>query len=131
MQEYYYDGRKEHRQKTDADYYNDLFELCKGKKIESVIIDPSAASFKAEIRNHGYFSCRDANNAVIDGIRFTASCLQNGKIFIHKDCKNTISEFTSYSWDDKSGEDKVIKENDHAMDALRYMSYTILRRLGF
>ena len=126
--EYYYDGREKRRLKTDADYYNDLFEFCKGRKIENIIIDPSAASFKAEIRSHGYFSCMNANNAVIDGIRNTASYLQAGKIYIQKDCEKTIKEFGIYSWDDKSTEDKVIKENDHAMDSIRYMVHTVLKK---
>lgn len=129
--EYYYDGRNARRQKTDSDYYEDLLELCEGKETNSIIVDPSAASFKAEIRKHGYFSCRNANNDVLDGIRFAASCLKSGAILIHKDCKNTIEEFKSYSWDSKSTSDKVIKENDHAMDALRYMAHTVLRRMGF
>ena len=94
----------------------------------SVIVDPSAASFKAEIRKRGYFSCMDANNSVIDGIRTTASYIQAGKIYIHKDCEHTIKEFGAYSWDDKSAEDKVIKENDHAMDSMRYMVHTVIRK---
>lgn len=128
VKEYYYDGRDTRRQKTDADYYDDLFEFCKGNQIMSVIIDPSAASFKAEIKKRGYFSCLNANNSVIDGIRTTASYLQAGKIYIHKDCKHTIKEFGAYSWDDKSAEDKVIKENDHAMDSMRYMVHTVIRK---
>ena len=129
--EYYYDGREAKRQKTDSDYYEDLFEFCKGKQIESIIIDPSAASFKAEIRKNGYFSCRNANNDVLDGIRYTASCIKSGAILVHKDCEKAIDEFKSYSWDSKSVSDKVIKENDHAMDAIRYMARTVLQRLGF
>ena len=129
--EYYYDSKKEKRQKTDAEYYDDLFEFSKGKKISNIIIDPSSASFKAEIRKHGYFSCINAKNDVLDGIRLTASGIKSGKIYIQKDCKNTIAEFGAYSWDDKSTEDKVIKENDHAMDAMRYMVHTVLRKKGF
>lgn len=129
--EYYYDAKKEQRQKTDSEYYDDLLLFSKGRVIESVIIDPSAASFKAEIRRHGYFSCMNAKNNVLDGIRFSASLLKAGKIFIHEDCKGTISEFGAYSWDEKCGEDKVIKENDHAMDALRYMAHTVLKNKGF
>ena len=127
--EYYYDGREEQVLKTDSDYYKDLFDLCKGKRINNIIIDPSAASFKAEIRKHGYFSCMNANNAVIDGIRNTASFIKAGKIRVNKDCEKTISEFGVYAWDAKSSEDKVIKENDHAMDSIRYMVHTVLRRL--
>lgn len=130
--EYYYDGREKRVQKTDSDYYDDLVKFTKGKQITNVIVDPSAASFKAEIRKHGYFSVINAANDVIDGIRYTGSCLQGGKILIsRKKCPHTIKEFGLYSWDDKSGEDKVIKENDHAMDADRYFAYTVLRRLGF
>ena len=129
--EYYYDGRKEKIQKTDSEYYEDLFEFAKGYLIDCVIIDPSASSFKTEIRKRGYFSVRNAENDVVEGIRYTASYMKCGKIFINKKCKNTINEFTSYSWDSKSGEDKVIKENDHAMDAMRYMAHTVLRYLAF
>lgn len=129
--EYYYDGRESRAQLTDSDYYNALFDLCRGKNIVNIIIDPSAASFKTEIRNRGYFSCINANNDVLNGIRFTAKYIKAGKILIEKGCKNIKKEFSSYSWDDKSGEDKVIKENDHALDACRYMAYTVLRRLGF
>ena len=39
-------------------------------------------------------------------------------------CKNTIREFSLYSWDSDSTEDKVIKENDHCMDAVRYFVQT-------
>jgi hypothetical protein len=32
-----------------------------------------------------------------------------------------------YRWDEKAGEDKVIKEYDHAMDEVRYFANTILQ----
>jgi phage terminase large subunit len=60
----------------------------------------------------------------VDGIQHTASCLQDGTIKINSCCKRTIQEFGLYSWDDKAGEDKPIKENDHAMDAVRYFVNT-------
>ena len=66
-------------------------------------------------------------------IRHVASLLSEGKIIIHESCENTIKEFASYIWDAKAserGEDKPIKQNDHCMDALRYMCYTIIRKPG-
>ena len=39
-----------------------------------------------------------------------------------------IKEFFSYIWDAKAqerGEDKPVKTNDHALDALRYLLMTI------
>ena len=44
MKEYYYDGRAKRKQKTDEEYYQDLEAFAEGKKIERVIVDPSAAS---------------------------------------------------------------------------------------
>ena len=41
---------------------------------------------------------------------------------------HTKREFGLYAWDDKSEKDRVIKENDHAMDSIRYFCYTVLRR---
>lgn len=125
--EFYYDGRSRQKQKTDEEYYADLERLAGELPIEQVIIDPSAASFIETIRRKGRFTVRKANNSVVDGIITTARFLQNGKIKIHPDCKDAIREFGGYRWDEKAGEDKPIKENDHAMDDIRYMAQTVLR----
>lgn len=90
-------------------------------------MDPSAASFKAELKRRNYHQVRDADNDVINGIRLVASFLQNGKFFIDYSCKATIQEYSTYVWDPKAqqrGEDKPIKENDHAMDRNRYFIYS-------
>lgn len=128
IKEFYYSGRKEMRQKTDEEYYSDLERLAEGYEIERVIIDPSAASFIATIRKHGKFSVRKAKNDVIDGIRVTSTMLKSGAVKIHSSCADLLKELSMYRWDEKAGEDKVIKENDHAMDEMRYFCYTVLRR---
>ncbi|MEG2678101.1 MAG: PBSX family phage terminase large subunit, partial [Oscillospiraceae bacterium] len=128
VKEYYFDSRKEKRQKTDEEYYTDLADFADGYHIERVIVDPSAASFKECIRRHGKFGVLDANNAVLDGIRLTGTLLRAGRLVFDRSCENTVSEFGAYLWDDKATEDTVIKENDHMMDAVRYFAMTILRR---
>ena len=127
IREYYYDGRNNQKQKTDEEYYMDLERLAGKYPVQTVIVDPSAASFIETIRRKGRFSVRKANNDVKDGIVTTARMLKNGKIKIHKNCTDAIKEFGIYRWDDKAGEDKPVKENDHAMDDIRYMAQTILR----
>lgn len=131
VKEYYYDGRKLMQQKTDSEYYDDLCKLTDGYLIQDVVIDPSAASFIAEIRKHGKFNVRKADNDVIEGIRKTGTYIKDKKVMFHKSCRNLILEFNLYGWDDEKTEDTVIKENDHAMDALRYFCYTILKRLDW
>ena len=128
MKEYYYDGRAMRKQKTDEEYYQDLEEFAGSKKIERVIVDPSAASFKESIHRHGKFAVWDADNSVLDGIRLTATLLQTGRLKFHESCDNTFKEFRSYMWDEDAGEDKVIKENDHAMDMVRYFANTVMWR---
>ena len=130
--EYYYSGRDEERQKTDTEYADDLERWLDGIKPVKIVIDPSAASFIAELKKRGY-AIKKAKNDVLDGIRFVASLLNQGKIAISDQCPNTIKEFGSYIWDQKAserGEDKPVKQHDHAMDALRYFCYTIIRKPG-
>lgn len=128
VKEYYYSGRDEVNQKTNTQYADDLKKFLGNIKPKAIIIDPSAASFIAELKKRGY-KIKKAKNDVIDGIRFVASLLNKEEIAFSKECKNTILEFNSYIWDVKAsekGEDKPIKQHDHAMDAVRYFCYTII-----
>ena len=95
-------------------------------------MDPAAASFIAELKKRGY-NVKKARNDVLDGIRFVAMLLNQDKIVFLRCCENTIKEFASYIWDEKAadrGEDKPVKVRDHAMDAVRYMCYTMIRKPG-
>ena len=126
--EYYYSGRDKQYQLTDEEYYAEVEKLAGEKNIRHIIVDPSAASFIACIKKHGRFSVRKAKNDVMYGIRLTSAMLRAGAIKIGSDCCDTIREFGLYRWDEDSTEDKPIKENDHAMDDIRYFCATVLRR---
>lgn len=128
VKEYYYDSRREKRQKTDEEYYQDLCAFVGDKEISTLIIDPSAASFITLIRKYGRFSVRQANNDVLNGIRTTSTFLNAGQIKIHESCTDSIREYGAYRWDERSTKDCVLKENDHAMDDTRYFVMTVLRR---
>ena len=125
IREFYHSGRETNQQKTDQDYYEDLERLVGDLPLECLIIDPSATSFIALVKQKRKFRVKKANNDVLDGIQKTASAIQNGKIKVNDCCKNTIKEYGLYSWDTKADEDRPIKENDHAMDATRYMVNTM------
>lgn len=127
IREYYYSGRNERSNKTDEEYYTELERLAGDLPVKSVIVDPSAASFIEVIRRHKRFRVQKAVNDVIPGIATTARYIQDGTIKVCRSCKDAIREFGLYRWDEKSTEDKPIKENDHAMDDIRYFTMTILR----
>ncbi|MBO5934066.1 MAG: PBSX family phage terminase large subunit [Clostridia bacterium] len=127
IKEVYYNSRKEGSMRTDSEYVNMVLKLAEGYNVRKVIVDPSAASFIEALRRTHKFSVLTANNSVLDGIRRTSVCLQNGNIKIHRSCVDSIAEFGLYRWDEKATTDTVIKENDHAMDDIRYFVNTILR----
>lgn len=120
LREYYYDSRREGIPRTDEEHYEALEELAGGRKIEKVIVDPSAASFIECIRRHGRFTVVRADNDVISGIRRVSTALKQGKLRFHESCKDILREFALYSWNEKTGADAPVKENDHAMDDMRY-----------
>jgi phage terminase, large subunit, PBSX family len=124
--EWYYSGREQKRQLTNTQYLRKIQQLAEGHDIEAVIVDPSAASFIAELRYAG-FTVRKAKNDVVDGIRRVSAALQQNKLIFSPDCKDCIREFSLYRWDEKSSEDKPIKKNDHAMDDVRYFVRMVLR----
>ena len=128
VSEFYHSGREKQHQLTDEEYYQEIEKLVGDRDIRYVVVDPSAASFITCIRSHGRFSVRKAKNDVMYGIRLTAMMLQAGVIKIGADCKDAIREFGLYHWDDKGEVDKPVKENDHAMDDIRYFCATIMRR---
>lgn len=129
IREYCYSGRDNLKQKTDADYGDDMESWLGGVRPKRIVVDPSASSFIAELRRRGY-TVRHGNNAVLDGIRYTSTVLGNGELMFSSQCVNTLREFQSYMWDLRTaehGEDKPLKEHDHCMDAVRYFTYTIMR----
>lgn len=128
IREYYYSGRDKGKQKTDAEYADDLKKWLDGTRIKAMIVDPSAASFIVELRKRGYKVIK-ANNDVLDGIRLVGMLLNLEMLIFSSSCTETIKEFASYIWDEKAaehGEDKPVKQHDHGCDAVRYFVSTVL-----
>ena len=128
IREFYHSGRDTGRMYTDEEYHKALVELACGERVETVVVDPSAASFIATIRAHGIFSVRKARNEVLNGIRLVASLLREGVLQFSSGCRDSIREFALYRWEEGGQTDRVVKENDHAMDDIRYFCATVLRR---
>lgn len=121
--EYYWNSVKQFRQKTDQEYVQDFDRFNGEERYASIIVDPSATSLIAALKQTGHIT-RQAKNDVLPGIRMVHSLMSMGHIIINEEqCPNLIDELGVYSWDEKKvklGQDAPIKENDHACDALRY-----------
>lgn len=130
LKEYYYDSKREGHQKTDGEYARAMKELAGERRIQAVVIDPSAASFSELLRREGWYVIK-ADNDVLSGIRLTAELLKTGKIKICDTCCDCLREMELYVWAErKDGRDMVRKEFDHAMDDMRYFAATILGGKG-
>ncbi|MBQ8550791.1 MAG: PBSX family phage terminase large subunit [Clostridia bacterium] len=126
LKEYYYSSRTAGQQKTDEEYYRELERLAGENRITAVICDPSAASFMTCIKRHGRFTVIPAKNDVLDGIRRVSDCLRSSRIRICRGCSDAAREFSLYRWDEAAVKDAPKKENDHAMDDIRYFVSTVL-----
>lgn len=126
IDEYYFNSRAEGYQKTDEEHYEALCRLVGNRTVSQIVVDPSASSFIEVIRRHQRFSVTTANNNVINGIRRTSQALKDGSVKICKGCRAIRREFSLYRWDSKKADDLPVKENDHAMDDLRYFVTTVI-----
>ena len=133
VKEFYFNSRQAQRQMTDEEYAAALQKLVGDRKVEAVIVDPSAASFLEVLRRKGW-RVQKADNDVLTGIRLTSDALKDGRIVICEGCADCIREMDEYVWDLSSGaKDRVKKEHDHAMDDMRYFVSTVLgkKETGF
>ncbi|MEE1219867.1 MAG: PBSX family phage terminase large subunit [Ruminococcus sp.] len=126
IDEYYFNSREEGFQKTDEEHYKALCELVGDRKIGQVVVDPSAASFIEVIRRHSRFKVVPARNNVVNGIRRVSQVLRDGSLKICRNCKASRKEFSLYRWDSRKADDLPVKENDHAMDDIRYFVSTVI-----
>lgn len=128
--EWRWDSRLKGRQLTDSQYSEKLAEFVAGRGIDTLVIDPSAASFALQVSRDRILRVVPADNTVADGIRNVANLLAIDSpntgaplLTIDPSCKGTIDEMQGYVWDPKAaerGEDSPLKANDHGPDALRY-----------
>lgn len=126
VKEYYHSGRKSGTQKTDTQYADDLERWLDGVVPYRIIIDPSAASFKTELKHRGYVTT-NANNDVTSGIRLTMALLNTCAIGFDRGLTHLIDEIHGYSWNEKCEGDVPVKEDDHCMDAMRYFCAKVLK----
>ena len=123
--EYYHEGR-EKGQLTDEDYCDAVEALAGFLPIRAVVVDPSATSFITALKRRHKFHIRKAKNELLDGIRWVSTLLQTDRLKITENCKSALDEFYLYRWEPDT--DRPIKQNDHAMDEIRYFCNTIIKR---
>lgn len=97
----------------------------------SAAVDESAAGLIADLRNVGVGAV-GGKGRVLDGIQRLQNRLEvqgdgRPRLTIDPSCVNLVNEMESYVW--RPEKDVPVKENDHAVDALRYLSDALLTEL--
>ncbi|MCM1245992.1 MAG: PBSX family phage terminase large subunit [Roseburia sp.] len=128
IREVHYSGKDTGKRLDNEAYYKLMDQAAGELDIERVIVDPSAAGFIETIKKYGKYLVTGAVNDVLNGIQEVTKYINYGILKIHESCTYTLNEFEAYCWDDDAKEDAVIKENDHHMDLIRYLIYTVIRR---
>jgi hypothetical protein len=105
----------------------DLVAAIPGRgKLESIVVDPAAASLKANLRANGFRVEDGINDPVTGGIFEVQQLLaavdrdKRPMLTVAPTCSHTAEEFESYEWADTDAAERPVKKNDHAMDAIRY-----------
>lgn len=109
----------------------EIIEVARGFNGNYYYPDPAEPDRIEEMRRAG-LNVREVSKDVEAGIQAVRELLKSGRLFIHSSCVNLISEFETYSYPDKKPDknenEAPIKENDHALDALRYVLYMHARQ---
>jgi Terminase RNaseH-like domain len=88
--------------------------------------DPSGAADRAELVCAD-FKVREAPNAVRPGIAAVMARLESGTLRVQAGrCPNLLAEADLYRYDDAAaGSESPVSAHDHALDALRYLIYSL------
>lgn len=135
LSEYYHSGRDSGKQKTPSEYAEELINLMEDiheqheTKVFYVFLDPSAKGLQEEVKRKSKgldftVFVRDAENDVSLGISRVQKLLTFDILKVSPHQERAIEEFGIYEYDKKSierGKEVPVKENDHCMDAIRYM----------
>lgn len=105
---------------TDEQHLNNMLAKWTPSQF---IVDPSGVGFKSVALKRGYGHV-NGNNDVLSGIQATRNALFSGALTIDSECYNLLVEASGYVWHDKL--DKPVKENDHAVDCMRYGVMTLM-----
>lgn len=104
----------------------DIIDEVVSCNFNKVYPDPENASGIAGLKRRGVKVNRvnKGPGSIVSGISKIQEALREGKIKVLSRCVNVIQEFESYSYPEDKGKlanEKPLKENDDAMDAIRYV----------
>lgn len=105
-------------------------EYIQGQNYNKVYPDPASPEAIKELtdRRVNVYDVNKGADSIVNGINKVRELFKQGRLMIHESCKNLIWELETYSYGERKANhnetETPIKENDHAVDALRYALMT-------
>lgn len=128
--------------KTHADALTQLRTMMGESRADAeVVVDSAEPAFVDACRNAGIRAtgARKGPDSITSGIGLVTERLRDpgdgrARMTVAPTCTNTIREFESYEWaKDRGGatKDKPVDKNNHAADAIRYITQHVDQSRGF
>lgn len=114
-------------EKTTSMHAKALQELMEKWDAQVVFIDAAAAQTRFDWAADFDIPSVAAKKSVLDGITKVQTIIEHNKLYVKRDCVNTLATLDQYSWDAKATLEKERPKHDdysHIADALRYALYT-------
>ena len=117
--EYYWDSNEQGHQRTSGEHAQ---AIVNRRKCSKFIIDPTAAALKVDMRRLGA-KVQNGKNDILLGVQACETSFQERKIAISEACSQLVIQVGQLVWDENAqlrGEDRPVKDEDHATDSMRY-----------
>lgn len=105
-----------------------IAEQAKLYKPTKVYPDPAEPDRIEILKKYG-LNCREVSKDIVAGVDRVRELFKQNRIHISPDCHNLIHELETYRYPEKkpdqNEQEKPVKENDHALDAIRYALYMV------
>ena len=114
-------------ERTTEKHAEEIQRLIDKWNIDVIFIDAAAAQMAADFAYTYDISTTKAKKDILPGIVYCQSKIDNGKVYVHQNCTNTLDALDQYQWDSKDTLTKdrpLHNEFSHMADALRYALYT-------
>lgn len=113
-------------ERTTAEHVEYLKEMIDKWKIDLIFIDSAAAQFAADLAYTYDIATTNSKKDKLPGIATVQTLLQQGKLKILRDCKETLAAFDQYQWDlrETLTREKPVHTFSHIPDAVRYALHT-------
>lgn len=112
---------------TTAVHAEELKALQDKYGVDYIFVDSSAQQFRYDLAMEYDISTVNANKAVLEGIAFVQTLVEQGRLFVAPHCKEVLACLDQYRWDPREGlivQKPVHDRYSHMADALRYALYT-------